>query len=400
MRRGFVRFAMVVFAVAGVAAACGGTTSSGDQTEGATGTPAGFGGGGVGGSGETEYLVEGHGGAHRWATGGSGGGCTPITFAVELTPLNLIFIVDRSSSMVDTDDAAELRWIPVQEGLVAFLNQPASRWADASLEFFPAAGDLATACEAINYESPTVPLLSLAALTPEISPFQLALGFTTPSGGTSTLPALLGSLDYARNVQTDTPVSTTVVVLVTGGLPGFWNSQTGELEPGCVEPLENTIAGVVEVAAEGLADGIPTHVIAVDDASELGPLDEVALAGGTHAATFIESEDAATMAVRLQEELAAICAQYRPCTVEIPQIEEVSGTLVDYDELAVVVVVDDVPTVLEQTLDCETEGGYQFMSGNSNIPSHIELCRETCQAVHATADVEISVEFPCGSLLP
>ncbi len=436
MRKRFLKPGAVEFVVVAVAAACGGTTTSGGQSDGPPDNPAvpgGSGGSSAGadcvrgtercacfedgtcnaglvcaselcvdptGAGGTVPVIEGLGGRPHFATGGSGGGCTPVAVSAELAPLNLIFILDWSSSADETEDAAATRWIPVRDGFLAFSSESGSSWTYASLELFPAAGDLVVVCDVTNYERPAVPLLRLDGLDPATSPFSLALHSTSPVGVEPTLPALLGTLNYARDVQSDYPGSTTVVVLVTTGLPGFWYPLEAEYGPGCTEPLENTVQNVAAVAAEGLADGVLAHVIGVGDASELSALHEVALAGGTDSAAIVETGDAAATAAQLQAELVAIRTQHLPCTFELPDFEDGPGVLIDFDEIAVVVTVDGIPIAFPQSPGCQTEEGYQFRftSDNSDIPSHVELCPAACQSVHSTADVEIVVEFPCGVL--
>ena len=343
-------------------------------------------------------LSDGSGGSQRSAMGGSGGStddCVPVTVEAALTPLNLIFIMEGSSSMGGTEDAIATRWNPVREGFLAFLSEVSSRWTYASLELFPASGDLETACDATNYEVPTVPLLRLDRLDAAGAPFSLALDTTTPAGGTLTLPALLGSLNYARATLASDPASTTVVVLVTDSLPTFWNPLTAQYEPGCTEPLDNTVENVALVAADGLADGILTYVVGVGEPSELAALHDVALAGDTNSATIVETGDAAATATQLQAALERIRVQQSRCTIEVPDVGEQPS--LEVEELVVMVDGDRSPIVA--TSDCETGEGFRFryQSDTSSVPSQIELCPSTCQTVYETA-AEIRLEFPCGYL--
>ena len=331
--------------------------------------------------------------------------CAAVAVEAQLTPLNLIFIYDKSGSMGVGDgwDNTQTRWIPVRDGLLNFFSQPGGEAIFASLEFFPANGDLAAACNVAAYEVPTVPLMELSTITPDTSPFLYAINSTTPAGGTPTLPALLGSLNYARQLKADDPDSITVVVLLTDGLPAFYIEATGESGPGCTEPLENTVPNIATIAAQGLADGIQTYVIGIaDDPDGLSALNQIAQAGGTTTATIIVPGDPAATTARITDELGAIRSHHLTCRVPVPDVQtEAPGELVDYNEVSVVVTVDNVANAVNMSPGCSSGLGFQFLyeGGSTDIPSHIELCPTTCNTVQGTAGVELNVEFPCGTVI-
>ena len=82
-------------------------------------------------------------------------------------------------------------------------------------------------------------------------------------------------------------------------------------------------------------------------------------------------------------------------------IVTVFGELVDYDQVAVVVTVDGIPTAINESPGCSSGIGWQFLydAGNTEVPSQIQLCQTTCQTIQGTAGVELNVEFPCGTLI-
>ena len=327
--------------------------------------------------------------------GGAGGACTELVLPVSLTPLNLVFIVDSSASMgvIADYDNSETRWLPVRDGLLAFLGEPESQQHYASLEFFPAPGDLATACDVTAYEAPTVELTALTDMTPDGSPFSTAIDEITPIGGTPTLPALLGSLNYARALELEDPDANTVVVLFTDGLPVFYIESIGGPGPGCTEPLENTIENTATIAAEGLADGIPTYVIGVAEPDNLTALHSVAQVGGTGTAALIEAGDSATTTAEIQAELALIRSHHQSCLVSTPEVQ----SAVDWDAATAVATVDGIRSVLDQVPGCTSGLGWQYLYSpdDPDTPSHIELCPTTCQTIQATPNAELSVDFGC-----
>ena len=73
----------------------------------------------------------------------------------------------------------------------------------------------------------------------------------------------------------------------------------------------------------------------------------------------------------------------------------------DYNEVSVVVTVDNVANAVNMSPGCSSGLGFQFLyeGGSTDIPSHIELCPTTCNTVQGTAGVELNVEFPCGTVI-
>ncbi len=328
------------------------------------------------------------------ASGGAGGTCTATVESLGFAPVNLVFAYDKSGSMGAGSgwDRSTTHWIPARAGFLAYLREPESRWTGAALEFFPAEGDLTDACNVANYETPSVSLVALNQVNPDTSPFVLAFDSTVPGGGTPTLPALLGSLNYARTLAEEYPDASIAVVLITDGLPVFYID--GASAPGCTQPLENTVENTAAIAAEGLADGIPTHVIALDDeASELSSLVQVGIAGGTETARFIATGDPVATANELQQTLDSIRDQYLGCTLPLSG----APSDADYARADVFATASGVTDVLPQTPGCVGDGGWQYLytSADPATPTHIELCGLTCQSVQATPGVELSVEFGC-----
>ena len=358
----------------------------------------GVGGGSTGAGGDTTGVggvTTGTGGAPAaGGTGGTGGACTEFVLPVSLVPVNLVFIVDQSGSMGTGDswDNTPLRWVPLRDGLTAFLNEPGSRRQNASLEFFPAAGSLEVACRVAQYETPAVELMPLDSITVADSPFLTAFNDTTPGGGTPTLPALLGSLNYARTLIEANPDTITVVVLFTDGPPAF--SVDGQAVPGCTDPMENTVPNIATIAAQGLADGIPTYVIGIaDDPDGLASLHQIAQSGGTGTATVIATGDPTATTTEIQAELARIRGHHQSCSIPAPEVQ----SQVDWTAATVLVTVDGIVNVLEQTPGCASGLGWQYLYSPDapNTPSHIELCQPTCETVQGLPEAELSVDFGC-----
>src|SRR5262249_14117619 len=151
-----------------------------------------------------------------------------------LTPVLLVFMFDRSGSMAQMS-----KWTSCSSGLEAFFADPNSAGLSASLQFF----EQGTECSVSSYSTPQVAMTAL----PNSTLFTNAIRGVTPNGGTPTLPALQGAIQYAGTVQQQNPAAKVAVVLVTDGEPNDCNST--------VQAVSN--------AAAAVAATIPTYVIGV-----------------------------------------------------------------------------------------------------------------------------------------
>ncbi len=147
---------------------------------------------------------------------------------------------------------------------------------EASIEYFPASGGFDAACNA-DYASPAVPLTPLASPEPLVE----SLGTREPSGGTPTLPALRGAVEYAGDLRREAPNALVEVVVITDGEPAMYEvgGRVDECPSG--DALLNTVDGVAAVARAAY-EGVPsvrTHVLALGDTVDA--LSIVANAGGT-----------------------------------------------------------------------------------------------------------------------
>ncbi|HSO39733.1 MAG TPA: vWA domain-containing protein, partial [Labilithrix sp.] len=242
---------------------------------------------------------------------GTNAACVTAIKNASLPAVNLVIMYDKSGSMGNPAEGGDpkAKWIPVNTGMKAFFADSASAGYNASLQFFPAPGDLATTCAA-RYDQPLVPLTSLAAG----AALGAALDGASPQGGTPTLPALLGAIRYAQTTAAARPDEKTVVVLVTDGEPGLMVD--GQFAPGCTD---NDIGHVASAAKDGFeaAQSIPTYVIGVGTA--LTKLEAIAKAGGTGHAFLVSLSDPTQTRAELQTAFEAIRSQVKvSCNFAVP----------------------------------------------------------------------------------
>lgn len=315
---------------------------------------------------------------------GTNSACVSEVASAELAPTNLVFIFDKSGSMGDVSTGFDpsKRWTPVSAGMEQFFADPYSKTLHASLNFFPLSDDtIETACNH-PYGTPVV------ALTVASDPaFVTALESTKPSGGTPTLPALRGSIDYAKELAASRPGEKTAVVLVTDGEPGFWNADANAFEPGCPG---NTVANVAAAAGEAFAAGIPTYVIGVGP--QLSALDSVAQAGGTSAAIMVDVNDPTTTTDAIKTALADIRKREVACEFAVPPPPEGE----QLDPFAVNVVLknaDGTEKVLGYSKDCSDAGGWRY--DDPKAPKQIVLCSASCGEAKTSTEGKVSIAFGC-----
>ncbi len=311
--------------------------------------------------------------------------CVTAVRNATLPPVNLVLMYDKSGSMGNPQEGgdAATKWVPVNTGMKAFFADPKSSGYAASLQFFPAPGDLATTCSA-DYATPLVPLTSLASSKPLAS----ALDATSPQGGTPTLPALQGAIAFAKRTAQARADEKTVVVLVTDGEPGVW--QNGQLQPGCAN---NDVSHVADAARDAFSasPSIPTYVIGVGPS--LGKLDAVAKAGGTDHAFMISVANPSETSGELQGAFEAIRSQVKvSCSFSVP--EPPAGEQLDKDRINVGFTSGaGAATPMVYSKDCTAANGWRYDDPSS--PTKIELCPAACGSAQGDPNGKLTIAMGC-----
>ncbi len=323
-------------------------------------------------------------------------GCAEATQEAELTPIYLAFVYDKSGSMGDDPNGQwqnlSLRWNPMKQGMGDFFTNAQVTGVQASLVFFPAPGDKAGTCGA-NYASPMVPM------TPLVQPAALvaALEATSPSGGTPTLPAVMGGLSYLSGIVTKAPSARASLVLVTDGEPAIYNSDTGQIETDCApsgSALTNTIADIstVVAAARAATPSVSTYVIGVGSGNSLASLASIASAGGTEL-ILIDPIDAAQTRARITAELEAIRVKQFTCELPVPQPPP--GLTLSYSHVNVEFAHSNATTTpFVRSDQCRTAGWHY----DAVPPTRIVLCPEACELVQNDTAGQIQVVLGCATV--
>ena len=364
LRSGFVpsRLAPIAFAslASFVFAAC---SSSRDEAPLAT-TPAGN----DGGPAVTSTFTDG---------GAPIESCVTARTNAAIAPVNLVFMFDQSGSMGDEAHGGLIfgykrseRWDPVTNGVKRFVAEPASAGIRASLQYFPA--ETGSGCDVDYYKKPEVPLTAL----PNASPFIASINKHGPMGGTPTLPAVKGAIEYAKDLKAQFPQEKSAVVLVTDGEP----SDCGSFDE--VKAL---------LAAE--AANVQTYVVGVGN--QLTALADLAKAGGTGTATLVDvSKSPQQTSDDLLKALAAIRGQTISCSLPIPPPPD--GKAIDPAKVNVAVSAPGQSgDVLTYDATCASPDGWRY--DDANAPKSIDLCPGACERARLAAGGAIEVQLGCAT---
>ncbi|MBW2524770.1 MAG: hypothetical protein JRI23_11370 [Deltaproteobacteria bacterium] len=329
-----------------------------------------------------------------------------------LAQTNLVFLLDRSSSMHKSIGGNKTRWTATRKGLFTILDAlPADTWG--GLSMFPA-GDEPRACcipladhtmdcstcEKADRPSSEVrcdpeTYLEIPSGMAPLSDDHIQLIKTTVRAddelnywGTPMAAALSGVID---GVSTAPPPGVTSIVLLTDGLPGACSTQD--------DSGANDLDRVLEAAKAGQSVGIRTFVVGIDSTDGAGDderslaanLSPMAVAGGT--ARYLgceESHDCAYMVdvtnfeQSLDEALHQVALLGTGCAFDMP---EVTGGTANLDETAVSVVIDAGVTAVSR--DTSHVNGWDVVPSGEQVQLYGAAC--DLLKTHPDAVVEIVV---------
>lgn len=344
--------------------------------------------------------------------------CAETKAEVVRLPVDLYIVQDRSGSMNQMN-----KWTGVKNALTSFVQAPETAGISVGLGFFPRPAATRTACMSCtnaqatqacfqmcgcttincpmrngavvtagpcrctdpdescskaDYVPAAVGIEALPAVGPKIV---AALNSTMVSGGTPTLPALEGAVQFAKEWLAGKN-RRMALALATDGQPTIC--------PG------NTVPNIANVAKAALADGIPTFVIGVGP--NLANLNAMAVAGGTTKAFLIEGADVQKLFLDALKEITGQ-ANRLSCSYGVPAPP--LGQTLDPKKVNVRFTGGEPPKDLYiiQVGDkgsCGAQGGWYY--DDPAAPKSITLCDSSCQMVNqAGAKAEIAVLFGCAS---
>jgi hypothetical protein len=199
---------------AGKGASSGGDTGSGASAS--TGGSNATGSGATGGSGV--IVFGGSGQAGQAGEGGAAPGCGATALHSSRPIVNMLLVVDKSSSMSITDEFPDGRWKTLGDALGVALEQSESR-ISFGLEFFPFADDPTATPDTCQTPTGMDVLVPVGAGTDTVPVIEKAFTTYAPAGGTPTADALAHALEYFEHGDGKNLPGTTYVLLATDGGP-------------------------------------------------------------------------------------------------------------------------------------------------------------------------------------
>lgn len=386
--------------------ACGGESEScttiGCESE-QPGPAAGAGTGGSGGSTTGNgFLTPGD----EVSSGGMSGlaegeACREVVFTAQTNPVNVLILLDRSTSMLEPADsanpAAGNRWDAVTAALRAFVNSPQAENARVGLQFFGLSNG-ADDCGVDKYATPAVPVAPLAG---NRAALLNAIDTTLPGSLTPTLPAVAGALRYAQQVASD-PANAgvpTVMVLASDGLPSECGPTGPDGQPivsfrEIIDTLESYSAPPTD--ASGMPAQPPVRTFLVGTNELRNNAQSLAEAGNGQAFLVGGGTPGVDLEARFLDALLSIIVRPLDCEIDVPQTAPDTGEVIDFEQVRLRFTGASSGAVTEfpRTTGPQTCGVSQaWFYEDANPPTKIFLCRNACDSLGAG---ELKLELGCA----
>jgi len=388
----------------------GGSSASGGAS--ATGGKAGAGGsaasgGAIGTAGTISVTMGGE-------AGEGGASCGASVIQAEVPIVNVLLVVDKSSSMNETSEFSVSRWTALGGALGTALEE-AKAGVSFGLDLYPFAddpNDTPATCETPGGSGVLVPVGPGVDTVPDIVD---ALETYQPAGGTPTADALGRALDYFTTGAGTDLEGTNYVLLATDGGPNC-NADLRCDENSCTINLENPMASMGCMGSccdpmldpagptncldedrtvrrvEALADaGIRTFVVGIPGSQFFaGTLDRLAEAGGEPNPDAPPSYYAVTGADGA-EGLAEVLTRITTSLITTCRLQLTSTPMSSNYEGLLNVVIDG------QEVPQAGDDGWEV--DRTTSPPTIVLKGATCEAMETRGAEEVEITYGCPTVM-
>jgi hypothetical protein len=254
----------------------------------------------------------------------------------------------------------------------------------------------AASCDSNAYAKPAV---EIGPVSQNLAAVDQALSNQLPQGLTPTVPALQGAIDHARAWGKAHPDQTVVVLLATDGLPTQCGKDATNQGQGTLQPIND----VLSIAAGGLAGDVPvkTFVVGVfqpGDTSSVANVNQIANAGGTGQAAFIDSS--ADVDQQFLDALRAIESGQLGCEFQLPA----SQAQLDYFKVNLQftngTLTQPLPFVRDGAGCNTTPSGWHYdVDPSQSAPSSIQVCPNVCAQIKAAAAASVQLQLGCATVI-
>jgi hypothetical protein len=331
---------------------------------------------------------------------GEGEACREVVFTAQTNPVNVLVLLDRSTSMLEAADAANpglSRWDAVTAALRAFVNSPQAENANVGLQFFGLANG-ADDCGVDKYATPAVPVAPLVA---NRAALLTAIDTTLPGSLTPTAPAVAGALSYALSVA-QLPANAeipTVMVLASDGIP----SECGPVGPDgqpivsfreIIDTLESFSTPPVDAQGVPTRPSVRTFIVGTRELQNNAAA--LATAGGGQAFLVGGGTPGADLEARFLDALLSIVVRPLDCEIEVPQTAPDTGERIDFEAVRVRFTGASGGSVTEfpRTSNAGNCGNSPaWFYDDPAAPQKIFLCRSACDNLGAG---ELKLELGCA----
>jgi hypothetical protein len=356
------------------------TVGCGNDVKGTGGLPPGAGGQGQGG------LVLPSTGGVPSGSGGIEGETCGNAVQPETLPVDIYVMFDQSDSMRGALPAPGTGtwWQASQQALTTFVNSPQAAGVGVGLQYFPLGGVEPASCNA-NYSTPEV---EIADLPNNAGALAASIQAHAPTTFTPTGPALAGAITHMKQWAPNRPGRAPIVVLVTDGF-------ATECEPHDAADIAALAKDAFETEPK-----VRTFVVGFNLGSGKSNLNQIAKAGGTDQAFFIDQGDIGAQFVAAMLSITAAPLQ---CSFDIPKAPE--GQRLDLKKVFLQFTPKLAPAIPEplpfmnQRGDCVLNGGKGFFYDNPQTPKQIVLCPTSCEKL-AQGSLEIKLGCPPPTGVP
>ena len=338
--------------------------------------------------------------------------CAASSVKADKIPLDMMIMLDQSSSMSDTVSTGGTKWDSVKSALDTFVGQPGLDGVSVGIQYFglPAGGGTCStvsctttqdcgasacgpcianvclgalsggsdSCTASDYAGAAVEIAPLPGVAPMIVS---SIAAHSPTTSTPTSAALQGVIDHAKAWAQAHANDAVVVVFATDGDP---------------TECDTSLPNIDAIAAAGVA-GTPkilTFVIGVG--SSLSSLNGIAAAGGTTSAFIVDTGGNTNQ--QFLDAMNAIRHSVLGCQYQIPMPTTGSP---DYGTVNVVFTNNGVATTFPYVMtkqNCPASGDGWYYD-NPASPTQIILCNSTCQRVESQTTAEVDITLGCATVI-